>query len=110
MRIKTSLGVGAVGLFDTVHVLTDWTKAFLPHVPAWFGVYASGFATVILLLATWFVIPRALFYVTLARNGSLRAHSAVNRAVLTGTLHVVSFFVRSLEMAEAYLKEVGRSS
>jgi hypothetical protein len=110
VRIKNSFGPGAVGLLDAVHVLTDWTHTLLPHVPSWFGVYASGFATTILLLATWFVIPRALSYVMLAGNGSLRAHSAVNRAALTRALQLVSFFVRSLGMVEAYLKEVDKSS
>jgi hypothetical protein len=110
VRLKNSLGPGAVGLLDAVHVLTDWTHPLLPHVPPWLGVYASGFATAILLLATWFVIPRALSYVMLVGNCSIRAHSAINRAGLAGALQVVSFFVRSLGMVEAYLKEVDESS
>jgi hypothetical protein len=103
-NIKHSLGIGAVGLVDTVYILVDWTKILLPpSTPLWVGTCAAGTAAALLVMATWLILPGVLSWIRKLIDGSLWVHATTNRAILYSVLYCVRAARNLLRRAEMQL-------
>jgi hypothetical protein len=105
MRLKASAGVSCIGLLDIVHVFSNWTELVIPaQAPVWVAQYASAFATVVLVLATWFVVPAVCGLIRSLLDWSLSFHKYVNRSTIQTLLAVVRFGERNLHSLETTLE------
>jgi hypothetical protein len=74
MPVNTPICVRAwtVGVFDSIHLLIDWSKMVIPpSAPEWLTHSLTHATGVVLFLMTWVVFPSILRYL-------LVIHSSIN--------------------------------
>ena len=107
MRANTSIGLGAVGALDSIHILTNWTTAVIPpDAPTWIILYAAYLATGVLAAATWFVLPTVLHWLAVMVDTSRTVHSWINRMLLCSILGIVRITAAALGAVETYLSDL----
>jgi hypothetical protein len=111
MPVNTPIRVGTVGLLDTVHVLTDWSAAVTPSfATVEVSQQVSYLATVVLAVATWFVLRPIFKALSAIFETLVKFHTATNHVILVGILMGLRTVTRGLLALEAHLNKVANET